>query len=276
MPVWPLVPKHRAQHLRFLRWIAEGVGEFGNVFYLLCTEEILPPTVLYRPNERPESIAAFRSWAHRTEPDVAYWNERWGTEYTWETLVPHATTERKTIQTWQDMNRWFTALMREYLPPMCTAIRDGDPDAVIGFHDFLIDPAVSQPAEERPKASTCGFDFFSIGYYWRTTTDLEGNMKALRDRVEAARLYHPELPLLCGEIGMAVRKEPVADRDEDEATQVEWFTEALGYLVDENAGYSLWAWRTVVPHADATQALHREADGSPRPALEVVEEINGR
>lgn len=58
VPVWPLVPKHRAQHVRYLRWLAEGVAEFDNVFYLLCTEEILPATLLYRPDERPECIAS--------------------------------------------------------------------------------------------------------------------------------------------------------------------------------------------------------------------------
>ena len=273
VPIWPLVPKHRAQNLRYLRWLAEGVAEFDNVFYLLCTEEILPATLLYRPNERVECAAAFRSWAHRDNPDIAYWNERWGAEHTWETLTPPPTTERKTWQTWYDLNRWFTYLMRQLLPPMSAAIREGDPDAVIGFHDFLIDPALKQPIGERPTAEACGFDFFSIGYYYIMEKSFEENMEGLRVRVEAAREYHPDVPALCGEIGLAVRKEPEEARQEDEALQVRWFREALAYLLQEGVGYDIWSWRTVVPSAEAIHSIYR-ADGTARPALEAIREVH--
>jgi hypothetical protein len=270
VPVWPLVPKHRAQHLAYLRWLSEGVGGYDNVFYLLCTEEILPATLLYRPAERPECIAAFRSWARRTSPDVAYWNERWKTDYTWETLRPAATSERPTWQTWSDHGRWFTYLMQQLLPPMTAAIRDGDPDAVIGFHDFLLSTDLKQPAEERPQADRCGFDFFSIGYYYRPEKQFDENLEALRERVEVAREYYPDIPLLCGEIGMAVRKSPPEAMKADEEVQARWLKDGLTYLRQEGVGYSIWSWRTKVPSAEAIHSLHR-ADGSPRPALEVIE-----
>lgn len=270
--VWPLVPKHRAQHLAYLRWLSQGVGGYDNVFYLLCTEEILPATLLYRPSERPECIAAFRSWARRTDPDVAYWNERWKTDHSWETLRPAATPERHTWQTWFDHNRWFTYLMRQLLPPMTEAIREGDPDAVIGFHDFLLSTDLKQPADERPQPKRCGFDFFSIGYYYKHDSSFEENLEALRSRAELTKEYYPDLPLLCGEIGLPIRKSPPETMAADEQLQTRWFREALGYLGANAIGYSIWSWRTKVASAEATHSLYR-ADGSPRPALEVIKRI---
>jgi hypothetical protein len=276
VPVWPLIPKHRAQHLRYLSWLAGGVAEFDNVFYLLCTEEVLPATLLYRPSERSESIASFRSWAHRTNPDIAYWNGRWKTDYTWDNLRPAATTERKTWQTWQDHNRWFAYLMSQLLPPMTAALREGDPDAVIGFHDFLLDPAIPEGGTERPQPGLCGFDFFSIGYYYRHDQSFEENLKGLTDRMNAASAAYAETPLFCGEIGLPVRLDSPEVIKADEELQVRWYREALGLLRQRRFGYSVWCWRTVVKGEKSSLALLRPEDRSPRPALEVIGEVNRR
>ncbi len=273
---WPLIPKHRAQHLRYLQWLAKGVGEFDNVFYLLCTEEILPATVLYRPNERPECLASFRSWAHRANPDIAYWNERWKTSYTWETIRPAPTTDRRTWQTWQDHNRWFSYLMSQLLPPMTAALREGDPDAVIGFHDFLIDPAIPEEGMERPQPGLCGFDFFSLGYYYVHEKSFEENLKGLTDRMDAASAAYAETPLFCGEIGLPVRLDSPEVTKADEELQVRWYREALGLLRERRFGYSVWCWRTVVAGETSSLALLRAEDKSPRPSLAVIQEMNRR
>jgi len=276
VPAWPLVPEHRAQHARYLEWLAKGVADFDNVFYLLCTEEILPATLLYQPDTRPEAVEAFRAWARRTNPDVAYWNDRWQTTYTWEDLRPAATSERKTWQTWQDHNRWFCSLMGELLPPMTTAIRAGDPDAVIGFHDFLIDPAIPEEGMERPQPAPCGFDFFSIGYYYVHEKSFEENLKGLTDRMDAASAAYAETPLMCGEIGLPVRLDSPELTQADEELQTRWYREALGKLRERRFGYDIWCWRTVVKGETSSLALLRAADKSPRPALTVIEEMNRR
>jgi hypothetical protein len=276
VPVWPLVPEHRAQHLRYLAWLAAGVAEFDNVFYLLCTEEILPATLLYKPNERPECVDSFRSWARGANPDLAYWNDRWQTDYTWETLRPTAAAERKTWQTWVDHGRWFAYLMRQLLPPMSAALRQGDPDAVIGFHDFLLDPALPPDAADLPQPGTCGFDFFSLGYYYVHEKSYEANLKGLTDRVTLARQYYPEVPIFCGEIGLPVRLTSPEVTAADEALQTRWYREALGWLRERGVGYDVWCWRTVVQREPSSLALLRAEDKSARPALGVVEEVNRR
>ncbi len=276
VPVWPLVLKHREQHLDYLRWLSRGLRSFGNVFYLLCTEEILPATVLYRPTDRPECVALFREWAHRTNPDLAYWNGRWGTSYTWENLSPAVTSDRHTWQTWLDHNRWFSSLMREVLPPMVAAIREGAPQAVVGFHDFLLDPALKQEPQDLPFRPPYPFDFYSLGsYYGRDRGGLEENLKQFGERVELARTLYPRLPLFCGEIGLEVRLSPPATTAADEELQCQWYREALGYLRDRGIGYSLWSWRTAVSGEKTSLSLHRP-DGAPRPSLSVITEVNRR
>jgi len=276
VPVWPLIPKHRRQHLEYLRWLAQGVSRFDNVFYLLCTEEILPATLLYQPTERPECVAAFRSWAHRTNPDIAYWNGRWGTSYTWDTLRPALTTERRTWQTWLDHNRWFSSIMQGVLPSMVEAIREGAPHAVVGFHDFLIDPALPQEPHDLPFRPPYPFDFYSIGYYYgHDRGSLEENLKQLGTRVELAEGLYPGLPIFCGEIGLDVRLDSPEVTRTDQELQCRWYREALGYLRGLGIGYSIWSWRTVVAGEKSSLSLHG-ADGSPRPSLAVIDEANRR
>jgi hypothetical protein len=85
--------------------------------------------------------------------------------------------------------------------------------------------------------------------------------------------YHADVPLLCGETGLAVRKSPPEAMEADEELQARWLKEALTYLREQGVGYSIWSWRTKVASAEAIHSLHR-ADGSPRPALEVIDELN--
>jgi len=275
VPAWPLIEQHRQQHLEYLRRMARETREFPNVFYLLCTEEILPGTLLYEPTKRPECIASFREWAREANPDVAYWNERWGTTYTWDDLAPADTSHRPRWQLWADHARWHGWLMRRLLPPMVATIREERPDAVIGFHDFLMpDPALGLAAADGALEVPTPFDFYSIGYYYDAGLEggLEGNLGALKAYVERAKGFYPMLPLFCGELGLPVRTEPPEAQAEDEALQAQFLTRAVQYLEGQQVGFSLWCWRTVVPQAKATHSLIRP-DGTPTPALEQLRDM---
>ena len=282
VPVWPLVAKHRQQHLAFLRRMAKETREFDNVFYLLCSEEILPATLLYRPGEREECVASFRAWARKANPDLAHWNERWATDYTWDSLVPADTKHRPRWQLWADHSRWFGYLMRELLPPMVEAIREQKPGAIIGYHDFLTPKKkLGLTVADGGFDERAPVDFYSIGYYYKPSletseddpmTGLEPNLQGLREGVERARDLYPELPIFCGELGMAPRKEPPAAREADEAVQAEFLSRAVEYLAQERIGFDIWAWRTVVDRADRIHSLVRP-DGSTTPALRRLKEM---
>lgn len=268
VPVWPLLDNARSHHLAFLRRMATATADFGNVFYLLCTEEILPATLLYRPNERVECVQSFRRWARETNPDVSYWNQRWGTDYTWDTLAPADIEHRPRWQLWADHQRWCGWLMRQLIPPMVAALREANPRAVVGLHDFLAPIGLDLTAADGPLPRPSPCDFYSIGYYYDhgLKGGLEENLAALSAKVEAARGLYPDLPLFCGELGLDVRKQPAADRQRDEALQAQFLKKATDYLRQAGVGFSIWAWRTVVPQEPRTHSLIRE-DGTDTPAL---------
>lgn len=268
--VWPLVEKQRQQHLAYLRRVARETRDFPNVFYLLCSELILPATVIIKPNTREESVTSFRSWARQANPDIAYWNQRWDTNFTWENLGPLDTKHRLRQEAWADHARWNAAIVRSVLPPMVTVIREEKPGAMIGFHDFHMPAKIIgltaldgafDPASKR-------FDFYSIFYYYDPglTNGVEGNLSALREQVERARELYPGVPLFVGELGMAVQKTLAEKRREEEARQADFLTRAVKYLEQESIGYSLWCWRAVVPKSEQTHSLIRE-DGTMTTAL---------
>ena len=266
--IWPLIEKQRQRHLAFLRRIARETRDFGNVVYLLCTEEILPGTLLYSPNTRPQCIASFREWARQAHPDIAYWNERWSGSYTWETLVPPDTKGRTHWQMWADLQRWDAALMRQILPPMVAAVREGHPGAMIGLHDFLTPIGLDLTGADGSLPSPNPFDFYSIGYYYDhgLKGGLAANQAEMRRRVQAVKRMYPTMPLLCGELGLDVRKAPAEARAADERLQTEFLIGAIRYLQEEKMGFSLWDWRTIVPGAPRTHSLIRE-DGTESPVV---------
>jgi len=273
VPVWPLIASHRRQHVRFLRRMARETRDFENVFYLLCTEEILPATLLYSPSQRSECVDAFRAWARESNPDIAYWNDRWGTDFSWADLSPQDTTDRKKWQSWADHNAWFAHLMRELLPPMVAAIRDERPDAIIGFHDFLLSPGLGPTRDDVGMPYEPVFDFSSIGYYARPELSMEENLTGLRERVELSRSLYPGLPVFVGETGFPVDITSPEARRTGEERACEWYGRALSYLRTEGIGYSVWCWRTVVPTAEISHSLYRE-DDSRTPMLDVIARIN--
>ena len=272
--VWPLIEKQRQQHLAFLRRIARQTRDFSNVFYLLCTEEILPGTLLYSPSTRPECVASFREWARQAHPDIAYWNERWGGQSTWATLVPPDTKGRSRWQMWADLQRWDAALMRQMLPPMVAAVREGHPGAVVGLHDFLTPLGLDLTAADGSLPSPNPFDFYSIGYYYDHTPKggLAANQAELRRRVQSVKRMYPTTPLFCGELGLDVRKAPPDARAADERLQSEFLTGAVRYLQEQKVGFSLWDWRTVVAGAARTHSLIRE-DGTESPVVGRLREL---
>jgi hypothetical protein len=273
VPVWPLVESHRREHLRFLARMARETREFGNAFYLLCSEEILPATVLYSPADREECVAAFRKWALADHPDVAYWNERWSTDFTEATLRPLNTGERHTWQAWADHNRWFASLLHELVPPMADAIRREKPGALIGFHDFLLDPALPPERADAGMPPGDSIDFASLGYYVDKGVGLDDNLAKLKGRLDLCRRLYPTMPLFVGEIGYAIDITSEGARRADEARSTEWFARSLRLLHDEGVGYSAWCWRTVVPGAKESFSLIRE-DGTHTPMFDTIKAAN--
>jgi len=259
--VWFIVPEQFALYRSFIRRMAAATKAFDNVFYLLASEELLSATILYQPAKRSECVESFRTWAYSIQPDVSYWNRRWGTSFTWDTLSPANTTNRKRWESWADHNRWFAWLLRLRLPDLTGVIRSEKPEAIIGFHDFLLDP-VLKPTEG-PIPSPNPFNFYSLGWYWDAARkDVAGNLKGMQERIRLARRLYPKLPLWMGELGADISQV-------GEAGQKEWLQSAARLLQRQNIGYSVWNWRHYIQGGKQVFSLLRE-DGTPRPALEAL------
>lgn len=265
--VWPLLPEQLQHYIAFLRRMAMETKDFPNVVYLLASEEILPATLLYRPDHRRECVEAFKEWVKATKPDIGYWNQRWGTSFTWETLKPLSTQERSRWEMWMDHHLWFASILRRILPPMVAALRAERPNAVVGFHDFLLDPLLPPPSPEQASLpSPNPFDFYSLGYYFDPKKSLEENLSAMQRKIDLARRLYPRLPLWMGELGADVGAV-------GEEKQKDWLSLAISSLKRQGMGYSIWNWRHYLERGTSSFSLLRE-DGSPRPALESVQRLN--
>ncbi len=265
--VWPLIPDQLEHYIAFLKRMVRETKDFPNIVYILASEEILPATLLYNPDKRNECIEAFRKWAKVVNPHIDYWNERWGKSLNWDTLKPLPTKERSRWEIWMDHYLWFASLLRGILPKMVEAIRQERKDAVVGFHDFLLDPVLppSSP-EEASLPFPNPFDFYSLGYYLNPKMTLLENLTAMQSKIDLARRLYPDLPLWMGELGADV--EAVGEKK-----QKDWLSLAISSLKEQGIGYSIWNWRHYIERGVSSFSLLRE-DGSPRPALEVVKKLN--
>jgi len=267
--IWPLIPKQVECYISFLRKIAHITKDFPNVVYLLASEEILPATLLYHPDKREECVEAFKKWAKERNADIEYWNQRWGKSFTWETFKPLSTNERSKWEIWMDHYLWFASILRQILPSMVKAIREERPNAVVGFHDFLLDPVLPPPSPNEASLPIPNpFDFYSIGYYLDPKLTLLENLEAMQKKIDLARRLYPGLPLWMGELGADV--EAVGEKK-----QGDWLNIAISSLNKQGIGYSIWNWRHYIERGTSSFSLLRK-DGSPRPALEVVRRLNKR
>lgn len=265
--VWPLIPEQVEYYIAFLRRMVRETRDFPNLVYLLASEEILPATLLYHPDKRDECRKAFVNWAKTKNPDINYWNRRWGTSLTWETFKPLSTNERSRWEMWMDHYLWYASILREILPPMVKAIREERPDAIVGFHDFLLDPVLPPPSTADASIPIPNpFDFYSLGYYLDPKKSLLENLSLMQSKIDLARRLYPGLPLWMGELGADV--EAVGEKK-----QRDWLSIAISSLKEQGIGYSIWNWRHYIERGTSSFSLLRE-DGSPRPALEVVKRLN--
>lgn len=261
--IWLLRDDQFAAYRDFCGWMARATADFDNVIYVLMAEELLPATILYNPDRRPEIVTAFRRWAKQRNPDVDHWNARWGTHFTWDDLHPLATGDRGALAAWTDHYRWVNSVMRRRLPELVGAMRRARPGAVIGYHDFILDPVLDMAAADSPLRERHQFDFYSLGWYYNPPLGaLHANLEAMEKRIGLARTLGRGLPLFMGELG--------ADVDQvGEIVQRHWLLRATRRLETMGIGYSIWNWAQYVERGAATFSLLR-ADGTPRPALECL------
>jgi hypothetical protein len=260
--IWLLRDDDFAAYRDFCARMAETTRDFDNVIYLLMAEELLPWTVIYAPDRRPELASAVRAWAKERNPDLEHWNARWGTDFaTWDDLRPIAAGERRTLAAWADHHRWENDILRRRLPDLAAAMRAARPRAVIGYHDFILDPVLDMTAADSPLPEPNVFDFYSLGWYYQPGLGaLRANLAGMEARIELARSMGRGLPLFMGELGADISQV-------GEIVHRDWLVWATRRLQEMGIGWSIWNWAQYTERGSATFSLLRK-DGTPRPALE--------
>jgi hypothetical protein len=151
------------------------------------------------------------------------------------------------------------------LAEIAAAIRAERHKAIIGYHDFLLDPVLALSAADAHLPASSQFNFYSFPFYYDASRSMDENVRALLQKIAEARRLYSRMPLWVGELG--------ADSSKcGEQAQADWFRQAIPALRQAGAGYSVWAWREHSATGEQL-ALLRE-DGSPRPALAVLRELN--
>ncbi len=267
--IWPLTDDGFNHYKEFVGSMAALTRDFNNVIFMLSNEEILSGTILYTPDKRPECVEAFRAWARSVNPDVDYWNQRWNTRYTWDNLSPVSTTQRHTWQCWLDHWRWAMSTLGPKLPELVQAIRSEKPDAIVGFHDFLVYPEIAD-INESSVPNPDPFNFYSSGYYYggsNSDEEIDKGIKALSDHIAVMRRLVANRPFFLGELGANIRMS-------GDDGQKKFLEKALAVLGRENMGWSVWNWRYYPqgPNKDYFSLL--DESGKPRPALTAMIKAN--
>ncbi len=278
---WPAIaandsPVWRAM-LDFHRKVAEACAEFDNVLY--------DPLDWQHLNINPWSFAdpgnlsVWRDWLRSSNPDLQYWNQRWGESNAgWDEVLlpvdewvensvallgpPYQGRPRDPYEgpKWADFREWHDPLCNSINAQIIAAIRAGDPDAVIGqrvdiwhFGDF----------RQRTWAPQ-GVAFFCQGTYPETAEQV--SPEEVRKTVRLVTDRAPRrLPILFWETGCLPTAAPPADLP---ALQAQWFkaVESVARR-DRLLGFCWWVWRDYYMNETSISLGLLDLSGQPKPAL---------
>jgi len=291
---WPAIaandsPVWRAM-LDFHRKVAEACADADNVLYDPLDWQHL--NINPWSFADPGNLAAWRDWLRsRTStslsvvspsnhnPDLQYWNQRWGeTNATWDEVLlpvdewvenatallgpPYRGRPRDPYEgpKWADFRDWHDALCNTVNAQIVAAIRAGDPDALIGqrvdiwhFGDF----------RQRTWAPQ-GVAFFCQGTYPETPQQVSPDEARKTIRLVTDRAPR-QLPILFWETGLLPTAAPPADLP---ALQAQWLNsvESVAHQ-DGLLGFCWWVWRDYYMNDTSLSLGLLDLSGDPKPAL---------
>jgi hypothetical protein len=216
------------------------------------------------------NLRSWREFLRRENPDLAYWNARWGEKNgSWDdVLLPVDDWARDSIckldktpyrglqpipyekEKWQDFNRWHNPLSTRIIVGITAALRRGDPKALILQR---VDPWRYVYWREM----TWGVgdvDLYAQGWYPGSPKELEQAEHHLRSEIDAirSRASRPK-PMLLWEVGVDVvhlyPKASEAERDQHRARYVplvEKLAREQGLV-----GWAWWVWRDYAMNEDS-------------------------
>ena len=208
------------------------------------------------------NLRSWRDFLHCENPDLGYWNKRWGEKNaSWDVvLFPVDDWARDSIcrldktpyrglpslpyekEKWQDFNRWHNPLFIRIVEGITAALRRGDSKALILQR---VDPWRYGYWREMTWG-VGSVDFYAQGWYPSSQTELDEADKHLKAEIDPIRTRAPRpKPILLWEVGMDVfhvyPNAPEPERDKHRAQYVR-AVEKFG-REEKMLGWSWWVWR---------------------------------
>lgn len=181
-------------------WVERIVTEtakYKNVAYVFSGEEI-NSSWYDHARDFPECVRHFRNWCYGQNSNISYWNIRWGTSYTWDTIVP-ANIPVSDPEYWIDYIRWmYTGIYRPRMTQVANLINRIAPGAVLGYHEWLVDFGIS--TSDAPIPMDGSFDFVSSNLY--------GGLSDAQNRVAILKALFPNMPITISELGTTPAAQP--------------------------------------------------------------------
>jgi hypothetical protein len=232
---------------------------------LLYTEGSEPAMDALR--DSPLAAASFKAWCRARNGDVATWNKRWATQYTWDNLEPFAPKGASTDR-WTDHWRWVADLLVKTHGELARKIKAQVGDkALLGYHEYsLINADWAKGDSPIPKDNP--YDFLSFVHYSNfDQAPLDRTEEEMRGKLERFRTRYPRMPLLLGESG--ADSYHFGFKDQAAAAQ-----RVLTFARDERIGVNWWMWRDFTG-ADLSQCSYGVCgiDGTPKPVYGVISKI---
>ncbi|MHB9036212.1 MAG: carboxypeptidase regulatory-like domain-containing protein [Armatimonadota bacterium] len=203
--------------LEFFDRIAKETAPYeGHVAYAFCDESV--NALWYdNPYDYPVLVNHFRDWCWNQNTSISYWNTRWGTSYTWSTMVP--STYYGAGNAGIDYLRWmFTGVLRPLLTEAADHIKAYAPNAPLGYHEWLFDSRVNS-STYAPVPATSKFNFVSGNLYGSATDE--------QWKVGQLQTMYPNYPIFACELGTSTSDAP--------STMKTW-------LENQKIGYNWWCW----------------------------------
>jgi hypothetical protein len=256
---WMLDDKVWSAYAAFVNRVVRRYAGRTNVLWLLYTESMQP--TLAMGNDSALAKQSFRAYCREHDPDVAFWNARWKSDYgSIDEIGMDDGRFEDGAQRWTDHWQWQAEVMCVRFGGLAAQLKTCPGwRSRIGYHDnALITKDWAQGASPIPEDNP--YDFLSFTAYRST----EGQAESMKENLavyERYRARYPAMPLVMGEVGAAT--ETCSEDD-----QARYLTEVAQLAAEKHLGMNIWMWQDF-PHTDKEQrsfGLLRK-DGSPKPAL---------
>lgn len=210
----------------------------------------------------PLNLRSWRDFLRRDNPDLGYWNKRWGeSNPSWDdVLFPVDEWARDSIcrlegtpyrdlpvtpyeeEKWQDFNRWHNPLSIKVIEAITAALRRGAPDTLVVQR---VDPWRFGYWREMTWG-VGSVDFYCQGWYPWSQEELDDAQSHLLREIDAirSRATRPK-PFLVWEVGMDVfHVYPEAAEAERDRRRAEYVREVERFArANDMLGWCWWVWR---------------------------------